>query len=136
LQGPGHCLPFLHSAPGREGLKSTFVYHRKLYLTWNSWKQLFISRGLECYQLSYQRDAVSYFFLHKKYLKKNKNFKILGFSAKLYPRILGLAATPDLRVIFIILIIKLNLHDPSLSESGCNTGPKNTGCGSGFKVVS
>ena len=42
----------------------------------------------------------------------------MGFSAKLYPRILGLAATPDLRVIFIILIIKLNLHDPSLSEFG------------------
>ena len=74
------------------------------------------------------------FFLHKKYLKKN--LKILGFSAKLYPRILGLATTPDLRVIFIILIIKLNLYDPSLSESGCNIGPKNTGCGSGYKVVS
>jgi hypothetical protein len=74
-------------------------------------------------------------FLHKKYLK-NKNLKILGFSAKLYPRILGLAATPDLRVIFIILIIKLNLHDPSLSESDCNTGPKNTECESGYKVVS
>jgi hypothetical protein len=49
---------------------------------------------------------------------------------------LGLATTSDLRVIFIILIIKLNLHDPSLSESGYNTGPKNTGCGSGYKVVS
>jgi hypothetical protein len=36
----------------------------------------------------------------------------LDFSAKLYPRILSLAATSDLRVIFIILIIKLNLHDP------------------------
>jgi hypothetical protein len=71
-----------------------------------------------------------------KNIKKNKNLKILGFSAKLYPIILGLAATPDLRVIFIILIIKLNLHDPSLSECGCNTGPKNTGCGSGYKVVS
>jgi len=60
----------------------------------------------------------------------------MGFSAKLYPRILGLAATPDLRVIFIILIIKLNLYDPSLSESDCNTRPKNTECGSGYKVVS
>jgi hypothetical protein len=69
-------------------------------------------------------------------IKKNKNLKILGFSAKLYPGILGLAATPDLRVIFIILIIKLNLHDPSLSEFGCNTGSKNTECGSGYKVVS
>jgi hypothetical protein len=78
---------------------------------------------------------VNYFFLHKKY-KKNKDLKILGFSIKLYPRILGLAATPDLRVIFIILIITLNLHDPSLSESGCNTGPKNIGCGSDYKVVS
>ena len=76
----------------------------------------------------------SFFFI--KNIKKNKNLKILGFSAKLYQRILGLAATPDLRVIFIILIIKLNLHDPSLSESGCNTGPKNTECGSGYKVVS
>jgi len=58
----------------------------------------------------------------------------LGFSTKLYPRILGVTATPDLRVIFIILIITLNLHDPSLSESGCNTGPKNIGCGSDYKV--
>jgi len=75
-------------------------------------------------------------FFAYKILKKFKNLKILGFSAELYPRILGLAATLDLRVIFIILIIKLNLHDPSLSESGCNTGPKNTECGSGYKVVS
>jgi hypothetical protein len=49
---------------------------------------------------------------------------------------LDLAATSDLRVIFIILIITLNLHDPSLSESDCNTGPKNIGCGFGYKVVS
>ena len=60
----------------------------------------------------------------------------MSFSAKLYLIILGVAATPDLIVIFIILIIKLNLHDPSLSESGYNTGPKNIGCGSGYKVVS
>jgi hypothetical protein len=60
---------------------------------------------------------------------------VLGFSAKLYPRILGLAATPDLKIIFIILIITLNLHDPSLSKLGCNTGPKNIGCRSGYKVV-
>jgi hypothetical protein len=46
---------------------------------------------------------------------------MLGLSAKLYPRVLGLVATPDPRVIFIILIITLNLHDPSLSGSGCNT---------------
>jgi hypothetical protein len=75
-------------------------------------------------------------FFSIKNIKKNKSLKILCFSAKLYPRILGLAATFDLRVIFIILIIKLNLHDPSLSESGSNTGPKNTGCGSGYKIVS
>jgi len=31
---------------------------------------------------------------------------------------LSLTATPDLRIIFIILIITLNLHDPSLSGSG------------------
>jgi hypothetical protein len=43
---------------------------------------------------------------------------MLGLFAKLYPRVLGLAATPDPRVIFIILIITLNLHDPSLSGSG------------------
>ena len=49
---------------------------------------------------------------------------MLGFSAKIYPRALGLAATLDPRVIFIILIIILNLHDSSLSESGCNTGLK------------
>jgi hypothetical protein len=61
---------------------------------------------------------------------------VLGFSAKLYPRVLGLAATSDLKVIFIILIITLNLHDPSLSEPDCNTGPKNIGCESGYKVVS
>jgi hypothetical protein len=28
------------------------------------------------------------------------------------------------------------LYDPSLSKSDCNTGPKNTECGSGYKVVS
>ena len=57
----------------------------------------------------------------------------MGFFVNLYPRILGLAITPDLK---IILIIKLNLHDPSLSEHDCNTGPKNIGCGSGYKIVS
>jgi len=78
---------------------------------------------------------MGHFFCIKNILK-NKNLKILGFSIKLCLKILGLAAMPDLKVIFIILIIKLNLHDPSLSESGCNTGPKNTKCGSGYKVVS
>jgi len=60
---------------------------------------------------------------------------VLCLSAKIYPRAFGLAATLDPRVIFIILII-LNLHDSSLSESGCNTGPKSLGCGSGCKVMS
>jgi len=46
---------------------------------------------------------------------------VLVFSAKLYPRVLGITATSNLRVIFIILIITLNLHDPSLSGYGCNT---------------
>jgi hypothetical protein len=61
---------------------------------------------------------------------------VLGFSAKIYPKALGLAATLDPRVILIILIIILNLHDSSLSESDCNTKPNSLGCGSGCKVVS
>jgi len=61
---------------------------------------------------------------------------VLGLSAKLYPRVLGLAATSDPRVIFIILIITLNLYDPSLSGFGCNTRLNNLGCGSDCKVVS
>jgi hypothetical protein len=48
---------------------------------------------------------------------------VLGLSAKIYPKALGLAATLDLRILFIILIITLKLHDLSLSELGCNTGP-------------
>jgi hypothetical protein len=48
---------------------------------------------------------------------------VLGLSAKIYPKALGLAATLDPRILFIILIITLNLHDLSLSEPGCNTGP-------------
>jgi len=61
---------------------------------------------------------------------------VLGLSAKIYPRAFGLAATFDPRVIFIILIIILNLHDSSLSESGYNTEPKSLEYGSGCKVVS
>jgi len=61
---------------------------------------------------------------------------VLGFSANIYLRALGLTTTFDLRVIFIILIIILNLHDSSLSESDCNTGSKSLGCGSGYKIVS
>jgi len=60
---------------------------------------------------------------------------VLGFFVKSYPRILGLAATFDSKIIFIILIIILNLHDLSLSESDYNTGSKNIGCGSDYKVV-
>jgi hypothetical protein len=61
---------------------------------------------------------------------------VLGLSAKICLRAFGLAATLDPRVIFIILIIILNLHDSSLSESGYNIGPKSLECGSGCKVVS
>jgi thiamine transporter ThiT len=61
---------------------------------------------------------------------------VLGLSAKIYSRAFGLAATLDPRVICIIVIIILNLHESSLSESGCNTGPKSFGCGSRCKVVS
>jgi hypothetical protein len=61
---------------------------------------------------------------------------MLCLSAKLYQRVLGITATFDLRVIFIILIITLNLHDPSLSGSGCNTRPSSFGCGSDCKVGS
>ena len=75
------------------------------------------------------------FFLYKN-IKKNKNLEILGFFKRPYPKILGLATTTDLKVIFIILIIKLNLHDLSLSEADCNTGLKNIGCGFDYKVVS
>jgi hypothetical protein len=61
---------------------------------------------------------------------------VLGFSAKICPRAFCLAATLDPRVIFIILIIILNLHDSSLSESGCNIKLKSLECGFDYKVVS
>jgi hypothetical protein len=48
---------------------------------------------------------------------------MLGFFTKLYPR-----------VIFIILIITLNLNDPSLSGSGCNIKLNSLGCGSGCNI--
>jgi hypothetical protein len=51
-------------------------------------------------------------FFYIKNTKKKLRSKVLGFSAKLYPRILDLAITPDPKVIFIIIIIILNLHDP------------------------
>jgi hypothetical protein len=47
----------------------------------------------------------------------------LNFSTKSYLRALGLFATPDPKVVFIILIIILNLHDQSGSEFGCNIKP-------------
>jgi hypothetical protein len=37
---------------------------------------------------------------------------VLGLFAKLYPRILGLVIMSDPKVIFIIIIKILNLHDP------------------------
>jgi hypothetical protein len=61
---------------------------------------------------------------------------VLDLSAKICPRAFGLVATLDPRVIFIILIIILNLHDSSLCESGYNTGPKSLECGSGCKIMS
>jgi hypothetical protein len=61
---------------------------------------------------------------------------VLGLSAKIYPKALDLTVTLDPRVIFIILIIILNLHDSSLSESDCNTRFKSLGCGFGCKIVS
>jgi hypothetical protein len=48
---------------------------------------------------------VNYFL----YFKNSQDLKVLGFFTKLYPRISGLVATPDPRVMFIILIITLNL---------------------------
>lgn len=48
---------------------------------------------------------------------------MLGLFAKIYSKALGLPATLDPKILFIILIITLKLHDLSLSEPGCNTGP-------------
>jgi hypothetical protein len=58
---------------------------------------------------------------------------VLGFFAKLYPRVLGLTAMPNPSVIFIIT---LNLNDPSLIGSGYNIKPNSFGCESGCKVMS
>jgi len=52
---------------------------------------------------------------------------VLDFFIKLYLRILDLTATSDLKIIFIILIIILNLHDLNLNEFGCNTRPNSLG---------
>jgi len=48
---------------------------------------------------------VNYFL----YFKNNHDLKILDFFVKLYPRVSGLVATPDSRIMFIILIITLTL---------------------------
>jgi len=48
---------------------------------------------------------------------------VLGLSAKIFSKALDLAATLDPRILFIILIIILNLHDLSLCEPDCNTRP-------------
>jgi hypothetical protein len=48
---------------------------------------------------------------------------MLGLSANIYPKALDLAATLDRKILFIILIITLNLHDLNLTEFGCNTRP-------------
>jgi hypothetical protein len=79
---------------------------------------------------------------------------VLDLSTKLDTRVLGLAATPNLKIIFIILIIIpiviliiqivifliliiiLNLSYSSLSESGCNAVHKSPGCEYCYKTVS
>jgi hypothetical protein len=76
-----------------------------------------------------------FFFFNIKKIKKLKS-KRLSFSTKLYLRVLSLTTASHPRVIFIILIIILNLHEPSLSKSDFNTIPKSFGCGSGYKFVS
>jgi hypothetical protein len=60
---------------------------------------------------------------------------VLGLSTKLYLRALSMFASPDPQVIFIILIIILNLHDPSVSEFGCNIKLGSLGYESGCKVL-
>jgi len=49
---------------------------------------------------------------------------MLGFSVKLYLKISRMSTTSDSKVIFIILIIILNLYDPSLTGFDCNTRPR------------
>jgi hypothetical protein len=76
------------------------------------------------------------FFSYVKNIKKCKDLRVLGLFAKICPKVFSLVATLHPRIIFIILIIILNLHDSSLSESDCNTGPKSLEYESGCKVVS
>ena len=61
---------------------------------------------------------------------------MISFSVRIYSKALGLIATLNPRLIFLILIIILNLHDLSLIESAYNTRSKSLGCGSDYKVVS
>jgi hypothetical protein len=49
--------------------------------------------------------------------------RILGVAVTPNRRVLGVAAAPNPRVMFIILIITLNLHDPSLSGFEWSTRP-------------
>jgi hypothetical protein len=79
--------------------------------------------------------ATGYFFHCIKNIEKCEVLRVLGLLAKIYPRVFGLTATLDSRVIFIILIIILNLHDSSLIESSCNSRPKSLGCRSDCKIV-
>jgi hypothetical protein len=46
------------------------------------------------------------------------------------------AATPDPKVIFMILIITLNLHDPDLNRFNYNIRSNSLGCESNCMVVS
>jgi len=71
--------------------------------------------------------------LYKKYQKRLRSKGVRSF-CKDMPTF-GLAAILDPIIIFIILIIILNLHDSSLSESSCNTESKSLGCGFGCNVV-
>jgi len=78
-----------------------------------NWRVFFdvLSGGFELFmiidgQFSDIFDLADLFFF---VFKINQDLKILGFFIKLYPRVLGLVAIPDSRVIFIILIIIINL---------------------------
>jgi hypothetical protein len=48
---------------------------------------------------------------------------VLNFFIKLFLKLLILSVTPNLKIIFIILIIILNLYDLNLSEFSCNIKP-------------
>jgi hypothetical protein len=67
--------------------------------------------------------GVNFFYIKNIYKKIVNDLKVLGLSTKLYLKKLNLSATSNLEVIFIILIIISNLHDPSLSEFSYNIKP-------------